>query len=301
MNSIPSIPMTSANSAIQSNVISSAGNFDMLDDFPDDDLLTDLDIDQIASRAVAAPAESTSTARQNANNTIPPMRRSTLLFDDMDDNDFLNIDSTIEQSNAVATPQNRHAATDHFDTPSASAELITDAELLNISTEPVIDAENYRFKIRGLNLVTVKQLVECAAEKRKRRKFFIVKAEIDEISQAARVSNHPPHEWKLGALITDPLSQNAKLKVSFSPNVIEKLAGVSGHELQQLNSMRNERPHVSEEIAAILRQLSDKLELLYVFMKIHFDTDVPVVVELIESAPVLERKLQEKIDYEQLR
>lgn len=292
--------MTAASSAIQSNVISSAGNLDMLDDFPDDDFLTDLDIDQIASRAVAAPAESMSTARPNANNTIPPMRRSTLLFDDIDDNDFLNIDSTIEQANAISPPQNRQATTDHFDTPSASVQLITDAELLNISTDPVIDAENYRFKIRGLNLVTVKQLAECAAENRKRRKFFIVKAEIDEIRQAARVSNHPPHEWKLSALITDPLSQNVKLKVSFSPDVMDKLAGVTGRELQQLNSVRNERPHVSEEIAAILRRLGEKLEEMYMFMKIQFDTDVPVVVELISAAPVLDRKLQEKIDYERL-
>lgn len=294
LNNIPSIPMTAATSAIQSNVISSAGNLNIMDDFPDDDFLTDIDIDQIASIAVTAPTD-TSTSRPNPNHTIPANRRSTLLFDDMDDNDFFNIDSTVEQASAM--PQNRQ--TQHFDAASASVELITDAELLNISTDPVIDADNYRFKIRGLNLVTIKQLNECPAENRKRRKNFIAKAMIDEIVQKARVSNY---QWKLSVRLSDPLSRNATLEVSFSPDVLDKLAGTSGRELHQLYAMRKERPQVADEISAILERLGEQLEEMYMFMKIQFDntTDVPVVVELIHSAPVLDRKLQEKIEYEGL-
>lgn len=280
-----------ASAAIQSNVISSAGNLDNMDDFPDDDLLNDIDIDQIVPKTLTVPTE-TSIARQNQENTIPPMRRSTLLFDDMDDNDFLNIESTIEQANAA--PQ-----TSNIDMPSASAELITSAELLNISTEPGIDADNYRFKIRGLNLVTVKQLSECSAENRKRRKHFIVKAVIDEIVQQARVSNH---QWKLGVQLSDPYSRNATLQVTFSPEVLDKLAGVSGREVHQLFKMRNERPQIADELSAILNGLGEKLDEMHMFMKIQFDNndDIPVVVELINAAPVLDRKLQEKVEHERL-
>lgn len=280
-----------ANSAIQSNVIFSAGNLDNLDDFPDDDFLNDIDIDQIVPKTLTASTE-TSTARQNQENTIPPMRRSTLLFDDMDDNDFLNIESTIEQVNAAPQISN-------FDVPSASAELITSAELLNISTDPGIDADNYRFKIRGINLVTVKQLNECSAENRKRRKYFIVKAVIDEIVQRARVSNH---QWKLGVLLSDPYSRNETLQVEFSPDVLDKLAGTSGREVHQLFKMRNERPQIADELSTILNRLGEKLDEMHMFMKIQFDNndDNPVVVELINAAPVLDRKLQEKVEHEQL-
>lgn len=294
MNNIPSIPMTAA---IQSNFISSAGNLDMLDD-QDDDLFNeiDFDIDQMAPRAAAAPTE-TITPRQNPDNTIPPEGRSTLLFDDMDD-DFLNIDSTIEHVNAAN--QNPQANQRDVSSASASAQLINDAELLNISaSEPVIDADNYRFKIRGLNLVTVKQLSECSAENRKRRKYFIVKATIEGIVDQARVSNK---QWKLRVLLGDKLSQNETMEASFNPDVVDKLVGVSGRELHQLYTTRNQRPQVAEEIATILEGLTEKLDEMYMFMKIQFDdtSNIPVVVELINAAPVLDRKLQEKIECERL-
>lgn len=279
VNIIPSIPMTRSNSAIQSNIISSASHTHTLDDFPDDDFLNDIDIDQIASQAA-----STSVSRPNQNRPISTNQKSTMLFDDMDDEDFLNIDSVVEQVNtSPQSEQNVSIRSDNSDS----------------LPEPPIYADNYRFKIRGLNLVTIKQLIECSSTDREQRKHFIVRAYIDNVIGKARVSNK---QWKLNVSLTDRFSSNMMIEMSFSADVLDKMAGVSGREIHQMHAMRNERPQIEEELEHILRSLSEKLDELNVFMKIEFNTgaDYPVIVEIINSAPVLDRKLQEKIQHEKL-
>lgn len=283
----------SANKVIQSNVISSASNFDVLDEFPDDDFLTDIDIDQIASKASSTQvASNASTSRQE----IPPNGRSTLLFDDMDDNDFLNIESVIEQQiNAV--PQNVQNQASGVATRNEASNNI----VLNTTVDAPIFDEKYRFKIRGINLVTIKQLKESARHDLERRKHFLVKAEIDEIIQKARVSS-VSGKWMMKAALTDQMSENVLLEATFHASVIDKLAGKSGREISHLMTQRSERPQNVEDVQNTLKKLTDCLEKLNMFIKLEFNSnaELPIVVELIDVAPVLIRKLQEKIEHEKL-
>lgn len=278
---------------IQSNVISSASNLDVLDEFPDDDFLTDIDIDQIASKASSTQvASNASTSRQE----IPPNGRSTLLFDDMDDNDFLNIESTIEQQiNAV--PQNVQNQASEVATRNEASNNI----VLNTTVDAPIFDEKYRFKIRGINLVTIKQLKESARHDLERRKHFLVKAEIDEIIQKARVSS-VSGKWMMKAALTDQMSENVLLEATFHASVIDKLAGKSGREISHLMAQRSERPQNVEDVQNTLKKLTDCLEKLNMFIKLEFNSnaELPIVVELIDVAPVLIRKLQEKIEHEKL-
>lgn len=283
----------SANKVIQSNVISSASNLDALDEFPDDDFLTDIDIDQIASKASSTQvASNASTSRQE----IPPNGRSTLLFDEMDDNDFLNIESVIEQQiNAV--PQNVQNQASEVATRNEASNNI----VLNTTVDAPIFDEKYRFKIRGINLVTIKQLKESARHDLERRKHFLVKAEIDEIIQKARVSS-VSGKWMMKAALTDQMSENELLEATFHASVIDKLAGKSGREISHLMAQRSERPQNVEDVQNTLKKLTDCLEKLNMFIKLEFNSnaELPIVVELIDVAPVLIRKLQEKIEHEKL-
>lgn len=309
-DTIPAIPMT-ASRVIQSNVISSACNAITLDD-EDDNFLNDIDVDQIASTAVQN--QNASGPPNHTNNVPTSNRRSTLLFDDIDDiddYDLLNIDSTIEQSNAarqtsagssVAAPA--AAASVLSQTPPRSAESST-AQNENARSNTSIDDslpiydEKYRFKIRGINLVTVRQLVECDRQHLERRKHFLVKAFVENIVQKARVSRG---KWVLGIEITDATSRNVTLETTVHPTVTEKLAGKSGREVSQLFQERNEKPQNQNEISDILESLTIKLEELDAFLKLEYNSDAvhPILIEIINAAPVLDRKLQEKIQHEQL-
>lgn len=317
-DTIPAIPMT-ASRVIQSNVISSAIT---LDD-EDDDFLNDIDVDQIASTAVqnqnalAAPPNalrSTTVAPSNHTNNCPTSnRRSTLLFDDNDDideYDLLNIDSTIEQSNAarqstggsgVATASTAAMISQSPPHSAESSAPHNDNAQSNTSIDdslPIYD-EKYRFKIRGINLATVRQLVECDRQHLERRKHFLVKAIVENIVQKARVSHG---KWVLGVEITDTTSGNVTLETTFHPMVTEKMAGKSGREVNQLYQERDEKPQNQSEIAGILESLTTQLEVLNAFLKLEYHSDAvhPIIVEIINPAPVLDRKLQEKIQHEQL-
>lgn len=298
-----------ASRMIQSNVISSASHAITLDD-EDDDFLNDIDVDQIASTAVqnqilSPPIETRSSAPTNPTNNCPTSkRRSTLLFDDDDDideYDLLNIDSNIEQSNTVR--QNLNVAATSQSPPQSAENSATHGENIQLNTSideslPIYD-EKYRFKIRGINLATVRQLIQCDRQHLERRKHFLVKATIENIVQKARVSKG---KWVLGVTITDPTSKNITLETIFHPTVTEKMAGKSGREVNKLFKERNEKPQNQYEIAAILENLTMQLDILNAFLKLEYNSDVehPTIIEIINAAPVLDRKLQEKIQCEQL-
>lgn len=305
LNGIPSIPMTAANSAIRSNAISSRNQFNIIDDFPDDDFLNDIDIDEIASNAVngAAPPVHASSARHD--DTIPPIRRNTLLFDDMDDNDFLNIDSNIDLIGVA--PKTETVQSDARSEVSTRSESSTRSEVIDTAmnsaflTSPAssISADKYQFKIRGLNLATIKQLTECSPQDRYRRKHFIVKAFIENVAQKVRIAKK---QWKLNVRLGDDLSANVTMEAAMSPDVLDKLAKISGREVSQMYAKKEENPQLEDELGQIIERLSTTLDDLDAFMKIEFDASAPfpVVVEVIDKAPVLERKLQEKIQHERL-
>lgn len=286
-----------ARRAIQSNVISSAGQALALDD-DDDDFLNEIDMDQITSvvaqNPIAPVAAAAAAASSNQTNNCPPVRRqSTLLFDDFDDFDLLNVDSIIEQQNTNAPTSQQSGGSSSKHNENIQLNTSTDEVL------PIYD-EKYRFKIRGINLATVRQLHECDRQHLLRRKHFLVKATVDAIVQKARVSKG---KWVLNVKITDPLSQDITVETAFHATVTEKIAGRSGREVSQLNKERTEKPQNQHEITAILENLTNQLEDLNAFLKLEYscDADHPTVVEIINAAPVLDRKLQEKISFEQLR
>lgn len=307
-----------ASRVIQSNVISSACNAITLDD-EDDDFLNDIDVDQIASTAVqnqhipAPPNALRSTIAppsNQANNCPTTNRRSTLLFDDnddIDDYDLLNIDSTIEQTSAVRQNMGGSGVgtvAAISQSPPRSAESSA-AHRINAQSNTSLDEslpiydDKYRFKIRGINLATVRQLVECDRQLLERRKHFLVRATIENIVQKARVSRG---KWVLGVEITDSTSGNVTLETTFHPMVTDKLAGKTGREVSLLHQERDEKPQNQDEITGILRGLTTKLEILDAFLKLEYISDAvhPIIVEIINEAPVLNRKLEEKIQHEQL-
>lgn len=162
LNSIPSVPMQS-NREIQSHAAPTTARHTHIDDFQDDELLCDFDIDQIIT--------STATTNTSAEASIEPnpSNRSLALLDDDMDDDFLCIDTpTMELEN-----RNQHVQLE-------LQPMQVDIDESRQSDAPIWD-EKYRFKIRGINLATIKQLNECSSENRLHRKHFLIKAEIDSV------------------------------------------------------------------------------------------------------------------------
>lgn len=138
-----------------SNKMPTATRSNNFDDFQDDDLLCEVDVDQIASSAIT-----TGNNRQR-------ICESDMLFDDdLDDNDFLHIDVQLEEQQTNANPQ-----------PTTTNSIQHESSV----PEASIADDKYRFKIRGINLATVKQLNRCPMEDKLKRKHFLIKGEIDSI------------------------------------------------------------------------------------------------------------------------
>lgn len=204
----------------------------------------------------------------------------------MDDEDFLQIDD-------VAPPQNANH--------SIPANELIDIPFENPPLNVSISDNNYPFRIRGLNLVTLKQLNECSMDDRLRRKHFLVKAEIDAVHEKVRISRGN-NTFKLGVLLKDFPAKQDRLQVRFSSEVLEKLAKVSPREIKEMFSKQETHPQVLADIAEILDKLGTQLTELNAFLKIEFvsSSKVPVVVEIIQSAKFLEQKLTEKLNSENL-
>lgn len=153
-----------ANQPQQAPVVARSANFD---DFNDDDLLCDVDVDQIASNAVTAPVNgSTENVRRRIDSDI-------LFDDDLDDDDFLQIGSQLDVQHSEQ-PSNVHV--DHDDGSFGNGALVAEPQQ-NVA----VTDDAYRFKIRGINLATVKQLNACPLQDKVRRKHLLIKGEIDSI------------------------------------------------------------------------------------------------------------------------
>lgn len=257
-----------------------------VDVFNDDDFFCDIDVDQLTSGVTALSGNSHSTTVRNSRNDNQAPSRSVMLFDDDMDDDFLQIkDVTPQQNTHHSVPEN---------------------ELLNIPSQisPLnvsICSDNYPFRIRGVNLVTLKQLNECSMDDRLRRKHFLVKAEIDTVEEKVRISRGK-NTFKLGVLLKDFPARQERLSVRFSSEVLEKLANVTPREIKEMFEKQETNPQVLLYIAEILDKLGTQLTELNAFLKIEFvsSSNVPLVVEIIQSAKFLEQKLAEKLTRENL-
>lgn len=108
------------------------------------------------------------------------------------------------------------------------------------------------------------------------------------------------HKWKLGVQFKDKFSNSECFRARFDSDVLDKLTGVTGIEMNNLNKERHSRPQAIGEIQEILSKLSSKLESLDAFMKIEFSSDsaLPIVMEIIEPAKVLNQILEQKLNFE---
>lgn len=245
------------------------------------------------------------THNRNANPQPNNVVSSTTDLDAMGDDDlFCDID--IDQiTMSVVQPPRRiepQPSEQNIAAPPQGAEpqqssITTTHNITNNSTSLTICDDNYPHKIRGINLVSIKQLSERSATELNQRKHFLVKASIDSIIQpGARVSRG---KWILGIVIEDAISRN-KLRVQFDSPVVEKLSGVSAQEVCMIKKRSNEQPQYSDDLENILNTLAIKLQDLNSFLKLEYSSEMkyPSVIEIIASAPVLEqifRKLADQL------
>lgn len=160
----------------QAQPASTAAQSNNFDDFQDDDLLCDVDVDQITSSAVTIPLNrSTESNRQHNESDI-------LFDDDMDDNDFMLIESQLEEHHL---PQNQDSANVDAVRNEPSVSVVAKPQ----QSESIAD-DKYRFKIRGINLATIKQLAACSSQDKIRRKHFLIKGEIYSIPSKCYIIWH---------------------------------------------------------------------------------------------------------------
>lgn len=123
---------------------------------------------------------------------------------------------------------------------------------------------DYKFKMRGISLVTIDQLSSCSAAVKAGR-CFIVKCEIDDVFEKLRVTHG---KWKIGVIIRD-LSVNTmkvggwifiakkilihrpNLQLRICDNVLDKLTDMSAVEIEKMRLQCKERPQIKDDLMKV--------------------------------------------------
>lgn len=177
------------------------------------------------------------------------------------------------------------------------------------STPPpnILDSANYPYRIQGCNLVSIEQLQQLVAAERTAATApqFIFKASVDSVFEKLQVRSHG---WQIGVVLRDCGAANGTMRVRFGDVILNALSGTSAEELQQMRRQTAERPQTLETIATILDALKKQLEQLECFFKLprmatsmtdaDGGDDVPMIVDMVRSAPVLERIMASKMEAE---
>lgn len=240
-----------------SNMLQRRGTIDEMGD--DDDLLLNLNIDQLTNRAyteavtqpfgrapLATSVASLRTQQEdehsNAPAAPPPKRLRSASFENMNDHVIADMhiedDAFLDDDSFDAMVQ-KHTA--------SSLVAIVSNDEPSSPVEASILSPTYRFKLRGCSLVTVAQLDQCSDADKCRRGQFVLKAEIDSIVETVRVTRS---EWSLGAQLHDYRS-TALLRVRFTSDVLSLLAGATPHEINEMKSMRKQRPQIEAELTNV--------------------------------------------------
>lgn len=140
------------------NIIPSAQRANEFDDSQDDDFLCDVDVDQIASTAFTTSRDQ--STEQAVQNRQPAIESEILFDDDFDENDFLQIDSQLEEH--------------HIHNSARAASTRTTSNEVS-----VLGRQQTSDHVR--NDITVKQLNECLLQDKLQRKQFVIRGEIDQI------------------------------------------------------------------------------------------------------------------------
>lgn len=253
---LPVIPMQSAVST--RNAVDSTR---AIDHFNDDDLLCDIDIDQLAATAIVQPTVSETYVAASSR-----VVQQSLLQNEHDSSDLLLGEIDIFDNDIDVNRQAGNTVEPNMDISIRSDDMeIVDNDRAQPKTPDITD-ENYPFKIRGINLVTIKQLQNISDEDKRKRQFFMIKAEIDAVIKTAHISRN---EWSLGVLLNDDDSANL-LQVKFSSPVLEKLTNVSPQEMRGMHERSRVQPQVAQDIKEVIKTISFVTETLFFRCSIFF-------------------------------
>lgn len=215
-----------------------------LDDM-DDDIFSRIDIDQI--EAVAKRATTIQAAADDWN----VLSEDDDAFLQIDDGTLHAASSTVSTATTAAAPAAATVIAVRTPIASTSSRISPVSRDDHRRSEPCDGRRacdpNYSFKLRRINLATIEQINACSDAEKIGAHYFIVKAEIDSITDSINVSEN---RWSMGVLISDRLSTDL-LSVNLSDSVLEKLAEMSAREVYQLHEQKKIRPQCQHEIASV--------------------------------------------------
>lgn len=214
---------------------STANVGDILDDDFGDELLLAIDSDQLP---LPQPQQ------QHHHHQPHDVLNENDSFGELDENAFMQIDE-LTRSGAVVTTSINEPATAHPSTHNTNR-LSTDPIVIPPQNKSICD-ETYAFKIRGINLAFIWQLRACVETDKLRRRYFMVKARVVDVTDNAHVKRN---QWSLGVILDDGIN-DSEIEVRFHNDVLEKLTGVTATEVHRMNAARKTRPHVDEDLTKV--------------------------------------------------
>lgn len=159
-------------------------------------------------------------------------------FGDLDESAFMQIDRLLSGHTATEQPASVMTATMNQLSPNAVETMPRNTSVCD---------ENYSFKIRGINLAFIHQLQASPMADKLRRRHFMVKAKVLDVTENAHVTRG---KWSLGVVLTDDVN-DGQLRVRFDNDVLEKLSGYTAIEIHRINAARKTRPHVDEDLQKV--------------------------------------------------
>lgn len=247
---LPRIPMTQPMLRTQTTaVVGDSLNDDFYDELLlDDELLHALDNEQFSILTNQPQQQPQQVNQQHSLEN----RNAFDSFGDLDDSALLQIDEQIvELTRAGAVESSQASATMPVVVPSTVVR--SNAATVNRLTADSVGAphqniaicnDDYQFKIRGINLAFIDQLNKCSMVDKMRRRLFMIKVVVDDITQYAQIKYK---QWSLVAVLTDHV-KDGKLEARFSNDVLEKLTGHTGIEVHRMHKTKKDRPHIVEDI-----------------------------------------------------
>lgn len=229
---LPRIPMTQTQ---RTAVVGDSLN----DDF-DDELLLALDNEQLS---MLTNQQQQQPQQLNHRHSLEN-RNEFDSFGDLDDSALLHIDEQIVEmtrAGAVASSQSSTAV------PAVVPSTVVRADTNSVGAPHQNNAicnDDYPFKIRGINFVFIEQLNKCPMVDKLRRRLFMIKVEVIEITETAQIKQK---QWSLGVVLTDHV-KDGMLQVRFSNDVLEKLTGHTAIEVQRMFTASKTRPHIAEDL-----------------------------------------------------
>lgn len=186
---------------------------------------------------------------------------------------------------------------DEFDLMVASA--------MNILTPPAVvqkpvaqlHTTDYKYRLEGCNLLTFTQLKQIP-DSDKADQTFMFYADAKFVTKPLVIAED---RWSLELNLED--EPESDLSVSITPELLDKMIGVTASEVKLMRKKAKTQPELKEEIFVILKNFNDLLKNERKFWKIKFAEDVsgeskPTVISVTNLKTVYRRILLNKIEAE---